>query len=404
MAKEINTARTRYTAFIFLGAAGLAVVIGLLFHMMNVNAVSRYPEPGAALASVAPTTMEERYTYWSSINTPFFRVSDQSNPLLVVIGKRQYTTPRSEDKNGVYVSFYDILEKKRLKEVMIARDKDLGGGGLTLRTFSNGDIYFILDGKKIYRINRSRLDAEEVTRSLFGGQPKLKAGWSAIAFQPDNAGDGLSIQTRDGVNYAYYPLVGRLYSEDQVDEAGEGFRNLIEGGKDSLYFTFTTHSFDFPDEKLQLLKVRYKDNNGGPQNIRFGFNWRRDYAREHGGNGLSGHVDPYTKVLISKDVVKELRITGYKDITPGRLYFDPRVMYGDDDHLLIVLRVSAAQDASFSLQSLDPNTGAVQWTQPMGDDKPDRVLPMAGGYVLVNRNSTRCIDTAGKTISEFKIN
>jgi hypothetical protein len=202
-----------------------------------------------------------------------------------------------------------------------------------------------------------------------------------VGFVPNNEGDGFAVLTTGGAGYVYYPLADKLYTPDGLNAGREGFRSLLEGSSEKVYFTFTGKGSMPADEKPRLLRISYKDNNGGPKYICTNFN-RDISAREK----------------------QSLRITGWSDLTPGRSYFDPQVVYGDAGSLLILFRADAASDAPLSLQSLDPVSGSVKWTVACSmDGKPDKALPFRDGFILVKGNTTRVLDAEGAMQGEYKL-
>jgi hypothetical protein len=415
--------RGRNVLFIFFGAVGLITMISLLFHAMNAGKLAGVSGSSSVASIKGPGDYANEYTYWSSANTLFFRSGagtgtgaagsgsfdapgSGDSPLLVVVGKREYH-PMSGDetKSGIYLSFYDILKRKELSAKKIAPGQPMTSTDVQLRTFYNGDIYFTIDRKKIYRVDRSALEAEDVTATLFNHQPRLRTGVVRVAFVPDTYGDGFSVLTNDGKTYFYYPLVSKLYTEDELNGAQYGFHSLPGGGSEKVYFTFTARDVDLPNEKLQLLRITYKDNNGGPKDRRTNFSWRQD----HGRSGIFADAGPYKagpykKELITSREKRSLRITSWSDLTPGRLYFDPQVVYGDAGSLLILFRANAEPDAPLSLQSLDPGTGSVKWTVACSTDgKPDKALPFRDGFILVKGNATQVLDANGAMKGQYKL-
>jgi len=424
-------AKERYVLFIFLGAVGLITMLSLLFHSMNASRMGAAPVLPSAGAAKEKHYSED-YAYSASSNALFFRegrADVAARPLLAVVGKREYRSGAGGDggggegggvgeaKNGVYLSFYDIVERKQLSVKMISPDEGPasrspvgetssgqrpvgqssadqrpagqassdqrnGNGDIQLRAFYNGDIYFTVGRKKVYRVDRNTLETEDVTTAMFSRQPKLQTGIETVGFVPDNEGDGFSVLTTAGAGFAYYPLVDKLYTPEGLSAAEEGFRSLLSGSSERVYFTFSDKLVGLRGEKGQLLKITYKDNNGGPKYICTNFAGKDISAREK----------------------QTLRITGWNDLTPGRAYFDAQVVYGDAGSLLILFRADGSPDAPLSLQSLDPKTGSVKWTVACSTDgKPDKALPFRDGFILVKGNSTQVLDAGGGMQGEYKL-
>jgi hypothetical protein len=368
----------------------LIVGVTSLVHFINGAAVSTAQSPmDSALAAV-----KEEFSHSTMGSIVFSRPGVENQPILLTLSYRQYMEDVA--KTGVYLSCYDLLHQKELS-LKSFPGTDAGSMGGQLRKFSNGDIYAVFRGKRIFRLDPNKLEMEDVSTDLFKNQPRLQSGIATVDFTGESQGDGFSLLTNDGVTLRYYPLVDKIYTDREFEEATDGFKTLLNGGKETIYFDFTTQGIDFPDDKLQLMKYRYKSNGGGPEDRRYDFAWRRDYGR----SGIFTDADPYTKVLISKEDKDAFRILSFTDLTPGRLYFDPAVKLGNDRDLIITFRVNAAPDAATSLQSLDVNTGAVKWTLPLEDRKPETVSRFPEGYVALWNDQAISLDTTGKILNKY---
>lgn len=378
--------------FIIILAAILAFfgIVRLIVHYQSASVVSNVESSEAYQDSVE----REHYSGSTISSIVFARPGDEAQPLLGVLSFRDYMN--NQAKNGLYLSFYDILKQKMLSAKQI--DQEESPRSTSMRRFSNGEIYVLVNSKRILLLDRNKLDLEDVSTAIFRNQPKLQSGMATVDFTGESQGDGFRLLTNDGMTLIYYPLVDQLYTQNQFDDASDGFKSLLKNNREKVYFDFTTQGIDFPDDKLQLMKFRYKENVGGPVDRRYSFSWRRDYGR----SGIFTDADPYTKVLVSKEDKDAFRIISFTDLTPGRLYFDPSVVLGDDQDLLITFKVNAAPDAATSLQSLDVNTGAVKWTLSLPDRKPETVTRFSNGYVALWSDELISIDTTGKTISQYK--
>jgi hypothetical protein len=102
----------------------------------------------------------------------------------------------------------------------------------------------------------------------------------------------------------------------------------------------------------------------------------------------------------SPDTAAQLRrygISGLRDLTLGRIYFSQRIMYYDNDFVLITYRLTPADDARRVIQCLDARTGAVVFTTGF-DDKyaPDNCIRYADGFVIEDDPDIYLLTMTGK--------
>jgi hypothetical protein len=195
----------------------------------------------------------------------------------------------------------------------------------------------------------------------------------------------------------YFPRINKIYSKDEFYDYSTGFKTLLPNAKEKTYFTFTSKSTEYPEEKLQLLKITYMANAGGPERVLENPSWGKDY----GGSGIFTDRDPYKKVLVSdKD---RSRILNYSDITPGRLYFDPKVLWFDQQNILIKFNVTAAENSAQKLQCLSTN-GEIKWTLALPKDFYGSFTKYNKGYLGVSYQNILLVSEDGKVIKQFTIN
>jgi hypothetical protein len=134
-----------------------------------------------------------------------------------------------------------------------------------------------------------------------------------------------------------------------------------------------------------------KDNQGGP-NTRPFFQ-KRDYS-----------------FLYNKKTISDFRqggdyVLSYRDLTPGRAYFSPEVLYSDNEYVLIQSKANAASTANTLVQCLSVPGGRLVFTLPVDKEHPvDHIAyRYSHGFVLKTYESVLVIDSSGKQIKEFKI-
>ncbi|MCK7559271.1 hypothetical protein MKQ70_31615 [Chitinophaga sedimenti] len=107
--------------------------------------------------------------------------------------------------------------------------------------------------------------------------------------------------------------------------------------------------------------------------------------------------------MISEREKNRGRIVSYKDITPDRLYFSPKVLFSDANDLLICFKANAAPTTPYTLQCLHPETGAIKWTTPLAEKKDlDEVMRYKDGFVAVDYHDAYVFNTSGKLVSHYE--
>lgn len=394
---------------------GRGFVIGMLSVMVAAIAglgLFTRTDPSRPAASVY-TRPEELKTdpnvfSWSSARSRPLVVGGRpgaagARPLVLVVGKREYKDAHgfsadADQRNGLYVSLYDPLtgrdtRTQRLALVADAPSRRTWLPQIDLQVFGDGTPYIVIDKSQIFAVDPVTLTATDVTTKFFARQAELAAGVATIQFDDDRWGDGLELLVNDGRKYHYYPLVDKLYDEDAWYRASRDRATALPDAAPRTYFTFTGRSFQFPNAPQQLLRVRYLANAGGPEYKLENPTWSRNY----GGSGFFTENDPHSRELIGANEQRASRILGFKDLTPGRRYFDPDIRYADASALLITLRTTAAPNAPLLLQCLDPTTGAIRWTTPLGDDDAtDHFTRFADGFVGTDGTDCTVYGTNGK--------
>lgn len=384
---------TKKTLLVILGVGAIFLIIGLLVSLFSNNETSII----TGNTNTAQSVVIMKYSVWHSATALF--TTGNGQPAIALLTQRNYYS--GADANGFYISFYDAQKDKEISSKLLqAVNKSTVTSEISGRTFSNGDVYFIINKSVIYKVDKNNLSISDVSASLFKSQPELQSGIATAEFVYENYGDGLTLLSNDGKSYTYYPLAGKLYNKDALYKAESGFGTLLPGAIEKGYYIFTQHGFDYPDEKLQLLKITYKDNNGGPQNILTAPSWKKDYGR----SGIFTNSDPYQKVLISKTSMEYSRIISYKDMTPDRLYFEPKVLMYDNNDVLIISKASASPDAQLNLQNLDATTGVVKWTLPLADIKPEKAISFTNGFVIMDYSTVTVVNKNGTLVKQYKLN
>jgi hypothetical protein len=344
-----------------------------------------------AYSVVAGSDDEEDYTkkYTFSSSEARLYLAPTQKPVLFQVGKRSYMRVTADSS---YANFVDAATGAILKSVALPIPSGTSSLDFDLKQFANGELYIVANKTAVYRVDKSSYAIRDVTKPLFQGQAELASGIATVEAGDDDYGDYFSVFTNDGRNLMYFPLIHKVYTKDSFYDARHGFQNLLPHSPTKTGFIFSRKSTTYPEDKIQLLKYQYRDNGGGAKDLPH-FEWSDDY----GGSGIFTDADPHVKRLITPYELKEARILSYADFTPGRLYFEPRLLYSDEEYVLLAFKPTASPSALVSVQCLNARTGAIIFTQPLtAADSPEEALRYPGGFALHDGDQTYTISLSGQ--------
>jgi len=366
----------------------LSILSSLLFsHKTKSNSYGAYTS--------APAAPKEKTFKWDRTETFCFESANKQT-IIVVVGTKDDDS-RSDSKN-ILAGFYDAASGKEITKQELNILTKRFDADIKFRRFETGEIYCIINKKKLLTLDRQYVKIDEMPTD-FKDIPDLESGIAQIEFVSDAYGDGFKILTNDGKERYYYPIIRKVYNKDQFYTANKGFATIPAQSPVKTAFTFSRKSFDYPEEKIQLIKYKYKSAIGYPRDS-YGFEWRKDY----GGAGIFTDASPYKKRLINDWQMQSARMISFSNFTPGRLYFNSKVLAYNDEVVIIAFRPSAAEDAPYSIQALDANTAQVLWTTPVEDKiyLYDDNSITGSGYYISGNSYDLFVDKNGKIIRKFK--
>ena len=334
-------------------------------------------------APQAKPVVEEKESYSVSRNTvlPFLQESTKK-PIVFILETRRYSSANFSEKDGSYLTFHDPITKKLLSEERL-ETAGSSSRNWSFATFSDGNIYIILNESTLYKINKELLKIEEIGEEFFKTHNQLQIGIASLKFDPRRNGDLLLVHTNDDKELFYYPLIQKLYTKKEFSKAYHGFNTLLPDAKVKTYFQFTEKSSEYPEEKLQLIKVVYKDNGYGPKELPVWIKWGKDYGRA----GVFTGNEPHTKNLLNKYQMNWHRVLSLKDVTPERLYFYPNVKLDDEKHLVIQFKADISEKSDFILQELNRQSGEIIWTSTLPSNTTvAEMLTFSDGFIAVSRD------------------
>lgn len=368
-----------------------AAVIGIVFLFIIIGSLLAFwltfqssNSPDTVLGFEKPDT---EYS-WRDHDVVAF-TNENGMPILIMFGQRDITTGDDTSKSGKYAIYYDFLSGKEIKaerfEILKAERENF-----VFNTFENGDVYAIANSMLLYKLDQHSMSLRPITM-LDQEHAELSAGIADYDFINDSYGDGMKLLTNDGKNYSYYPIADVVYDQDQVRQAERALKIKDPKAKTRTFIDFSLPNTSFPDEKIQLYKWTQKDNMGGPNDWTY-FEWNSYYDNR----GVL-KKQPYrgTGDLLIK----------YEDLTPDRLYFSPKMLFYNEDYILISMKTTAGKNAKVALQCLDAKTGDIVFTYPFSDDVylDENAIRYKNGFVTFSGMFAVAVDMKGKLVKEFKL-
>lgn len=264
------------------------------------------------------------------------------------------TLSNSKDKDGEsFYSFTDFETKEIVKSEKLQGVKKLNNSidNCNLRKFSNGDIYIIVDQQKLFKFDNDKMELRNIIQNLVETDSIYRSGIASIAtYTGQIYGDCFQIMTNMGKQYYYFPRIRQSFPDKNLFNLSKGAENLRADSKEATKYQFSNkrRGIDIDAiDAIQLYKISYQDNGGGPNYTNFSPEWNRV--------GDSLHLEWNNAS----------RMVSYKNLTPDRLYFNPDIFYADKDYLLVKVTATASEKSTPSLQRINTITGELMWTIPL---------------------------------------
>ncbi|MCD2426228.1 hypothetical protein LQ567_25810 [Niabella pedocola] len=325
----------------------------------------------------------------------FYLEKPDGKPVYVIAGLRERNY--NEKEHSLYIGFYDALTKKEIKLTELPLKVDRFDG--KFKYFSNGTLYFIINSKKLFTIDRQLLTAAEVQPDTYKDLPDLQPGFAKIEYGYHLEDDFFKIVSNAGKELYYYPIISKTYEGYHEHVEAERAENLMPPNSPVITrFAFSSQNTDFKEEKIQLVKYQQQMTPGYPVE-RALFGWQKDYQV---GSGIYVGDIPYKKTFIDRSWKKWARVQDYQDFTPGRLYFSPDVLGYNTRAVLISFKATPAEDEKESLQAMDAQNGKILWTvQTTESYAQDNALILKDGYFIKLGSKAVLYGADGKQVSEM---
>lgn len=379
--------------------ARAAIIAGVTLAVVGLSVLNRH---SAAVSPTAYPAMPAQQEFYGSVDKVVPLAGSAQQPLLLALTNRHYRLEGDQGKNGLYAKFYDALKQEELSTQQLKTGPVATTSADTdAREFSDGTLYVIANKAVLYRVDRATGQLVEAGKELFERQPALRAGVATVEFGYSSHGDGLTLLTNDGKSLFYYPIVNRIYTEDELDKAADGFDTLLPGAREKTYFSFTDPGIMCKGATVKLLKITSKDNGGGPKNVCENISC----SQKDMGYDDATHQTIYKNMDLDEGDLTRYRVTAFHDLTPGRPYFKPQLLLANAQQVLISTHATAGEDSPLSLQCLDATTGRVLWTTPLAkEDEIHSLVACKEGFLGTSYGRTgTLVGPDGKIIRHLQI-
>ncbi|GAA5108355.1 hypothetical protein GCM10023211_10540 [Orbus sasakiae] len=247
--------------------------------------------------------------------------------------------------NDIYYEIRDALTGKLVKSDKLAIKNN--NDNWYFRRFDNGVTYIVYDDSKVYAYDENRFELTDVSKSLFNDYPEFVSGIATVNLTPWGYEDSFYILTNNGQEYFFYPLLNKIYNYksdyDELRKYASELNNKRE--KVAEPYIRTSYCFEKLNDNVVLVKVVHKTTNISRFD-RFGFSSINNSDKPYKINLQYGEGPIIEDKILAKD----------------RLFFSPSVVYSTEDKLIIRVKNNASPKSYYNLQSLDVNTGEVDWT------------------------------------------
>ena len=322
---------------------------------------------------------------WYSSDVSAYANKD-GQPIVVILGVKRYSGNDNGNETGEYISFYNLLSDKELKTQKTGTFSLSNANDFKLKQFSNGDFYGIANKAKVYKIDKENLLASNVTQSLFKDHAKLASGIANAEFAYDSYGEAFNVMSNEGTSVFFFPLVNKIYTQDEVYAEQRKLEVALPNEVLQTRFEFSHKSDDYPEEKIQLFKYTKRDTKGEPDDDVI-LEWQQSSSTNE------------KRITFGTNIMRS-----YVDLTPGRLYFNPKVLYSDAGYVIITSNKTAAESAPTNIQCIDAKEGKLIFTYPFPTNQNfDECIKYKDGFVVSTYNLLLAIGMDGKLIKEFKI-
>lgn len=291
---------TKLPVYILIGAVTTIALVYLLSNLFQPKTKSY----NTYTSYKAPRSFYNNFVYTNTAT---------GDPVYLRIGTDYIDKGNNKSEQELHAQFNNAVNGKLIADRIITDDYQRKNRcALTFKTYAPDMIYAIGCNTTLLKLDTRLNQLIDVTQSTFKDFPQLSSGIAKLDFDYSKA--MINVMNNEGNSYYYFPQKHHLVtSADQAD-------SFWKKNYDKYYFEFGYLGDYFDDNKTdQLIENKYVAQTGKLQQ---------------------------------------------RNLTPGRKYFNPKILYQDSNNLLIVVNSTAADNAPISIQSIDVQTGKIKWALP----------------------------------------
>ena len=304
-------------------ALGLCALVGAVVWLVLL--INRLDRPSQAAGPTAPVAGLAFYL------THYVYADAQRQPVYVTL-RTQEPRPGGGDSATWAAVFFDprtggVRREQELSSLSHGPNNHL----FRWHTFPGGRV-FLLGSQTLYQVDSRANRLVDVTQTLLADQTAASSGVAQYSFDPSH--EALRALTNEGQTLYYLPATGQLFTE------GAALYRAADRQRPRQFFYFE-----------QVL--------GG--DMQAAARGRLIRSRPAGSPGLSNDTAA---------------------VTPGRRFFDARVLYQDATTLLISTALTPRRDGPQSVQRLDVRDGRILWSRPANSYSFEHAVRTADGFAL----------------------
>lgn len=288
---------TKLPIFILLGAVMFIVVAYFVAMLFQPKQQNTYNNN---VAYKAPRMHYSNVVYQNTAT---------GDPIYLRIGADHIDKGGGKSEQEMHAQFVNAINGKVIDDRVMEGDYRTSlQCRLTFKMYGH-DTYAIGCNTNLFQLDTRNNKINDVTKSLFKDYPQLSSGIARLEF--DYFKEMINIMNNEGSSYYYFPTLKLLVADKNEAE------RLWKTKFDRHFFEFG-YLGNWTDENKynQLIENKYSSSTGK---------------------------------------------TTQRDLTPGRKYFDPEIIYQDAENLLITVNTTASTSSPITVQSINVQTGKINW-------------------------------------------
>lgn len=321
----------------------------------------------------------------------------ENKPYIIKIVQREYGPIRSS-QTKYFFTIHDLLNNKIVQESEIENLKmnKFGQVEWDFRDFTQDKTYFTASKQAAFLLDKKKFTFSNVTSSLLKNFPQYDAGIASIKITSAQGTSGrevFHILTDDGQKIYYFPIYDKAYVDNRDFYMTPKNFARINDTSEHTAFSFA----DLYDQDFKLIKYTFISPDG------------KDYYTFVSAKVGDERIDDDGKFTDEASAYKILhdyyfdsryQLLSHKNLTPNRLYFDPKIVYYDDTTLIIKTKTSASPDAHYNYQRLDTDSGKVLWTLPTDKISIKEITRFNDNFIVKQRCDEYAIISSDGTITQ----